>query len=153
MVDINVPSPLGLEAGVEKNAEMFYEFYKIAFGFVETGTVTPRPQDGNPKPRIFRLQEDMALINKLGFNNVGLDSFVSNIISNKPNESSQKIGANLGPNKESENRIEDYIEGLKRVSSIVDYITINISSPNTPDVRDVENSHITERHGELRRNR
>ena len=153
VADINFPSPLGLAAGFDKNAEMFHEFYKIAFGFVETGTVTPRPQDGNPKPRIFRLQEDMALINKLGFNNVGLDSFVSNIISNKPNESSQKIGANLGPNKDSENRIEDYIEGLKRVSSIVDYITINVSSPNTPDLRDFENSNIIELLSEISRNR
>ncbi len=151
--NIDFPTPIGLAAGFDKNAEIFNEIFKIGFGFVEAGTVTPRPQYGNPKPRIFRLKEDSALINRLGFNNVGLDEFVSNIVKINPLDNYQKIGANLGPNKDSVNRIDDYVEGIRRVSKIVDYITINISSPNTENLRDFENSNIVELLKEIESNR
>ena len=153
VANIDFPSPLGLAAGFDKNAEMFNEIHKIGFGFVETGTVTPRPQTGNSKPRMFRLKEDLALVNRLGFNNVGLDSFITNIANYKINNSFQKIGANIGPNKDSKNKIQDYIEGLRRVANIVDYITVNVSSPNTPNLRDFESSNISELLKEISINR
>ncbi|MBT3476190.1 quinone-dependent dihydroorotate dehydrogenase [bacterium] len=153
VANIDFPSPIGLAAGFDKNAEIFHEIFKIGFGFVEAGTVTPKPQYGNPKPRIFRLKEDLALINRLGFNNVGLDEFVSNIVTNKSVNNSQKIGANLGPNKDSVDRIGDYLEGIRRVSKVVDYITINVSSPNTENLRDFENSNIAELLKEIENNR
>ena len=150
---IDFPSPVGLAAGFDKNAEIFNEIFKLGFGFVETGTVTPNPQYGNSKPRMFRLEDDLALINRLGFNNVGLDSFVANIAKNNINKGSQKIGANLGPNKDSTNRIDDYLDGIRRVSKIVDYITINISSPNTPNLRDFETSSLVNLLKEIQANR
>ena len=150
---IDFQSPIGLAAGFDKDAEFFNEMYKIGFGYVETGTVTPRPQYGNPKPRIFRLEKDLALINKLGFNNVGLDSYVSNIVNNKDLDSKYKIGANIGPNKDSEDKIIDYLKGIKGVSKIVDYITVNISSPNTPNLRDFESKNITNLLKEIKLNR
>ena len=153
IANINFPSPVGLAAGFDKNAEVFNEMFKIGFGFIESGTVTPRPQFGNPKPRIFRLKDDFALINRLGFNNVGLNSFVSNIIEKKSSKTLCRLGANLGPNKDSENRIRDYIEGIRMVSKIVDYITINISSPNTPGLRDFEGNDISELLKEIQINR
>ena len=146
-------SPIGLAAGFDKNAEVFNEMYKIGFGFIESGTVTPKAQSGNPKPRIFRLKDDLALINSLGFNNVGLNTFVSNIIKNKIPNSAFKVGANLGPNKDSKDRIKDYIEGIKAVSKVVDYVTINISSPNTPGLRDFESDDITELLDEIKKGR
>ena len=150
---VDFMSPIGLAAGFDKNAEVFNEMYKIGFGFIESGTVTPKAQSGNPKPRIFRLKDDLALINSLGFNNVGLNTFVSNIIKNKIPNSAFKVGANLGPNKDSKDRIKDYIEGIKAVSKVVDYVTINISSPNTPGLRDFESDDITELLDEIKKGR
>ena len=127
-----IENPIGIAAGFDKNAEVYNSLYKLGFGFVEVGTITPLKQYGNPKPRVFRLVEDEALINRLGFNNLGANNVVNRIKSNKP---SGLIGINIGPNKDTENRLSDYIECLKTFHEVADYITINISSPNTEDLR------------------
>ena len=126
-------SPIGVAAGFDKNAEVYNPLFKLGFGFVEVGTITPKPQYGNPKPRVFRLEEDEALINRLGFNNSGADE-----ISSRINKEPQKglLGINIGPNKDTENRIEDYLKCFRKFYSLADYITINISSPNTENLRD-----------------
>jgi dihydroorotate dehydrogenase len=109
------------------------------FGFVECGTVTPLPQLGNPKPRLFRLVEDKAVVNRMGFNNAGLDKFKNNLEKRKLKNG--LVGANLGANKNSKNRVEDYAVGLKALWGLSDYFTINISSPNTPGLRDLQNEN------------
>ena len=128
----DLENPIGMAAGFDKNAEVYNSLFKLGFGFVEVGTVTPLKQYGNPKPRVFRLVEDEALINRLGFNNYGAMNVLERIKSNK-----QKglLGINIGPNKDTENRLNDYIECLKTFYEVADYITINISSPNTEDLR------------------
>ena len=128
----DLENPIGMAAGFDKNAEVYNSLFKLGFGYVEVGTVTPLKQYGNPKPRVFRLVEDEALINRLGFNNYGAMNVLERIKSNK-----QKglLGINIGPNKNTENRLNDYIECLKTFYEIADYITINISSPNTEDLR------------------
>ena len=126
-------NPIGLAAGFDKNAEVYNSIFKLGFGFVEVGTVTPLKQYGNPKPRIFRLAEDQALINRLGFNNLGAEKISSKIRLNKPNG---LIGINLGPNKDTQDRLNDYLIGLRTFRDIADYITINISSPNTENLRE-----------------
>ena len=125
-------NPIGMAAGFDKNAEVYNSLFKLGFGFVEVGTITPLKQYGNPKPRVFRLVEDEALINRLGFNNLGAQNIADRIKSNK-----QKglLGVNIGPNKDSANRLNDYIECFKTFHHTADYITINISSPNTEDLR------------------
>ena len=110
--------------------------FKLGFGFVEVGTVTPVSQYGNPKPRIFRLEEDMALINRLGFNNSGSEKVRSRIISNSPKG---LFGINIGPNKDTINRMDDYLIGLRKFYNLADYLTINISSPNTENLRSFHN--------------
>ncbi len=125
-------NPIGMAAGFDKNAEVYNSLFKLGFGFVEVGTITPLKQYGNPKPRVFRLVEDEALINRLGFNNLGAQNIVNRIKSHKQ---SDLLGVNIGPNKDSENRLRDYIECLKTFHHTADYITINISSPNTEDLR------------------
>jgi len=126
-------NPIGLAAGFDKNAEVYNSIFKLGFGFVEVGTITPLKQYGNTKPRIFRLVEDKALINRLGFNNLGAENVSSRIRSNKP---SGLIGVNLGPNKDTQDRLNDYLIGLRLFHDIADYITINISSPNTENLRE-----------------
>lgn len=126
-------NPVGLAAGFDKNAEVYTQMLKQGFGFVETGTVTPLAQPGNKKPRIFRLQEDEGVINRLGFNNQGMDEYISNL--KKRNSEHGIVGANIGANKLSEDQIEDYVIGLERTLGLADYFTINISSPNTPGLR------------------
>ena len=121
-----------MAAGFDKNAEVYNELFKLGFGFVEVGTITPKSQFGNSKPRVFRLEEDQALINRLGFNNSGAEKIHSRILSNSPKG---LLGINIGPNKESKNRVEDYIICLRKFHDIADYITINISSPNTENLR------------------
>ena len=128
-----ISSPIGVAAGFDKNAEVYNPLFKLGFGFVEVGTITPRPQYGNPKPRVFRLEEDEALINRLGFNNSGSDEISSRI---KKETKNGILGINIGPNKNSDNRIEDYLNCFKKFYSLADYITINISSPNTENLRD-----------------
>ena len=125
-------NPIGIAAGFDKNAEVYNELFNLGFSFVEVGTITPKEQYGNSKPRVFRLEEDQALINRLGFNNSGAEKIYSRIRSNLPKG---LLGINLGPNKDSENRIEDYILCLRKFHNIADYITINISSPNTENLR------------------
>ena len=127
-----IENPIGMAAGFDKNAEVYNSLFKLGFGFVEVGTITPLKQYGNSKPRVFRLVEDEALINRLGFNNLGAQNIADRIKSNKQ---SGLLGVNIGPNKDSENRLRDYIECLKTFHHTADYITINISSPNTEDLR------------------
>ena len=128
----NLENPIGIAAGFDKNAEVYNSLFRLGFGFVEVGTVTPLKQYGNPKPRVFRLVEDEALINRLGFNNLGAKN-ISNRIRLK--KQIGLLGVNIGPNKDTKDRNEDYIECLKIFHKNADYITINISSPNTEDLR------------------
>ena len=127
-----INNPIGIAAGFDKNAEVYNPLYKLGFGFVEVGTITPKPQIGNPKPRVFRLEEDEALINRLGFNNIGSEESKKNIENNSPNG---LLGINIGPNKDTENRVEDYLICFRKFHNLADYITINISSPNTENLR------------------
>ena len=128
----NLDNPIGIAAGFDKNAEVYNPLFKLGFGFVEVGTVTPLKQYGNEKPRVFRLVEDQALINRLGFNNHGSDTILNRIKSNKK---LGLLGVNVGPNKDSNDRLNDYLIGLEKFSEVADYITINISSPNTENLR------------------
>ncbi len=129
----NFPNPIGLAAGFDKSAEVYNSIIKLGFGFVEVGTVTPLKQFGNPKPRIFRLEKDGALINRLGFNNDGME-----LIKSRINSEGKKgiLGINIGPNKDTKNQKNDFCLGLKYFLDVADYITINISSPNTEGLRD-----------------
>ena len=127
-----IDNPIGMAAGFDKNAEVYNSLFKLGFGFVEVGTVTPLQQYGNPKPRVFRLVEDQAIINRLGFNNLGSENVSKRIRSNLNNG---LLGINIGPNKDSSNRLNDYLIGIKKFYDIADYITINISSPNTENLR------------------
>ena len=127
-----IDNPIGIAAGFDKNAEVYNSLFKLGFGFVEVGTVTPFEQYGNPKPRVFRLVKDQALINRLGFNNLGAEN-ISSRIRSKP--STGLLGINIGPNKDSNNRLNDYLVGIKTFHDIADYITSNISSPNTENLR------------------
>ena len=131
-----LPSPIGVAAGFDKNAEVYNPLFNLGFGFVEVGTITPKPQFGNPKPRVFRLEEDEALINRLGFNNSGSEEIYKRI---KGNSKKGFLGVNIGPNKDSLNRIEDYLICFRKFYNLADYITINISSPNTEKLRDFHN--------------
>jgi len=131
-----IPNPIGIAAGFDKDAEVYNSLFKLGFGFVEVGTVTPLNQYGNPKPRIFRLEEDEALINRLGFNSSGSEKVRSRIISNSPKG---LFGINIGPNKDTNNKEEDYLIGLRKFYNLADYLTINISSPNTENLRSFHN--------------
>ena len=132
LFDKNLENPIGMAAGFDKNAEVYNSLFKLGFGFVEVGTITPLKQYGNPKPRVFRLVEDEALINRLGFNNLGSKNVLDRIKSNKQ---IGLLGINIGPNKDSDDRLGDYLDCFKTFQSVADYITINISSPNTEDLR------------------
>jgi dihydroorotate dehydrogenase len=127
-----IDNPIGIAAGFDKNAEVYNPLFKLGFGFVEVGTITPLKQYGNPKPRVFRLVEDQALINRLGFNNLGSDNVNTRIRLNLPKG---LLGINIGPNKETKDRLNDYLIGIKTFHDIADYITVNISSPNTDNLR------------------
>ncbi len=131
-------SPIGVAAGFDKNAEVYNPLFNLGFGFVEVGTITPKPQFGNPKPRVFRLEEDEALINRLGFNNSGSEQISKRI---KENNKKGFLGINIGPNKDSTNRIDDYLICFRKFYNLADYITINISSPNTENLRDFHNQN------------
>ncbi len=126
-----LPNCVGLAPGFDKNAEVFGPMLRAGFGFVECGTVTPLAQAGNPRPRLFRLSEDQAVINRMGFNNEGLEPFAARLMRRGPGI----VGANIGANKEAEDRIGDYVTGLTRLWGLASYFTINISSPNTPGLR------------------
>ena len=133
---IDFPNPIGLAAGFDKNATCFNEMEYCGFGFVEIGTVTPLAQDGNDKPRLFRLKKDKAIINRMGFNNNGMVEAVENLKRKSPG-SKLIIGGNIGKNKitSNENAIDDYIVSFKALFDYVDYFVVNVSSPNTPDLR------------------
>jgi dihydroorotate dehydrogenase len=131
LAGLKLPNPVGLAPGFDKNAEVFGPMLQAGFGFVECGTVTPLPQAGNPRPRLFRLWQDRAVINRMGFNNEGLEAFAARLA----HRGRGVVGANLGANKDSEDRLADYTTGLRRLWGMASYFTINISSPNTPGLR------------------
>ena len=131
-----IKNPIGIAAGFDKDAEVYNSLFNLGFGFVEVGTVTPLKQYGNKKPRVFRLENDKALINRLGFNNSGSDNVSKRIKKNKP---IGILGVNIGPNWDSKDRVGDYLIGFKKFYNLADYITINISSPNTENLRDFHN--------------
>ena len=129
-------NPIGLAAGFDKNAAALTALGRLGFGFVEAGTVTPRPQPGNPRPRLFRLEEDAAVINRMGFNNAGLEVFLANL--RRAGRTTAAVGANVGINKEGADPERDYPALVNALSPHADYLTINISSPNTPGLRDLQ---------------
>ncbi len=133
---IRFDNPLGMAAGYDKNAEVPDALLALGFGFAEVGTLTPKAQSGNPKPRIFRLERDRAVINRLGFNNEGHESALARLSarSNRPGI----VGVNIGANKDATDRIADYVAGIRRFYSVAGYFTANISSPNTPGLRDLQ---------------
>ena len=133
LAGLQLPNPIGIAAGFDKNALVPDALLRAGFGFVECGTVTPLAQPGNPRPRLFRLKEDEAIINAMGFNNYGLDCFCKNL--KRRSKKGGIVGANIGANKDSQDRIKDYVIGLKQVWQFASYITINISSPNTKGLR------------------
>jgi dihydroorotate dehydrogenase len=133
---LEFPNPLGMAAGYDKNAEVPDALLALGFGFAEVGTVTPRPQAGNPKPRIFRLTEDGAVINRLGFNNEGHDRAFARLTARAGRAGI--VGVNIGANKDSADRIADYEAGVRRFAALAGYLTVNISSPNTPGLRDMQ---------------
>jgi len=133
---LEFPTPVGLAAGFDKDAEVAEQMLSFCFGFVEVGTVTPLPQVGNPKPRLFRLVEDKAVINRLGFNNRGQPAAFARLI--ECTHLHGVIGVNIGANKDSADRIADYVAGVRAMSGIAKYLTINISSPNTPGLRQLQ---------------
>ena len=137
VMGIKFPNPVGLAAGLDKNGDCIKAFEALGFGFIEVGTVTPRPQPGNDKPRIFRLPEANAIINRMGFNNKGVDYLVDQVI--KANYSGV-LGINIGKNKNTpdENAKDDYIHCMRKVYDFATYITVNISSPNTPGLRSLQ---------------
>ncbi len=136
VLGLRVSNPIGLAAGFDKNAAAGPALLRIGFGFVETGSVTPRPQPGNPRPRIFRLMQDQGVINRLGFNNLGLDVYLRNL--RALGSRGIPLGANVGINKEGADPLRDYPASIAAVSGLVDYIVINVSSPNTPGLRDLQ---------------
>ena len=129
---LDFPNPLGLAAGFDKNGEVPDAMLRQGFGFVEIGSVTPRPQPGNPKPRLFRLSEDRAVINRMGFNNHGLDAAAERLAARARHG---VVGANLGKNKDTEDAASDYVLGVEALGPVADYLVINVSSPNTPGLR------------------
>jgi dihydroorotate dehydrogenase len=146
LAGLPLPNPVGLAAGFDKDAEVPQAMLAAGFGFVECGTVTPRPQAGNPRPRLFRLTEDRAVINRMGFNNQGLERFAANL----GRRGVGVVGANIGANKDAEDRIGDYVIGLRRLWGLADYFTVNVSSPNTPGLRALQTgAALTELLGRL----
>ena len=135
---LDFENPLGLAAGFDKNAEVPDAMLGLGFGFVEVGTVTPRPQEGNPRPRLFRLSEDQAVINRMGFNNEGHAAVLQRLRRRKGKPGI--LGVNIGANKDSADRVSDYVAGISAFSDVASYFTINISSPNTPGLRNLQSS-------------
>ncbi len=139
VLGLTFPNPVGLAAGMDKNGAHIDALFALGFGFVEVGTVTPRPQEGNPKPRMYRLPEHNAVINRLGFNNDGVDALVRNVERAK-RRGNGILGINIGKNKDTpnENAASDYVHCLEKVYPLADYVTINISSPNTAGLRELQ---------------
>ena len=135
VLGLDFPNPIGLAAGFDKNGEVVDAALALGFGFVEVGGITPRPQAGNPRPRMFRVPGDKAIINRLGLNNDGYDAVHARLARR---ERRGIVGINIGPNKDSPDRVADYVLGVKRFADVASYIAINISSPNTPGLRDLQ---------------
>jgi len=135
---LDFPNPIGLAAGFDKDARVWRQMLGLGFGFAETGTLTPRPQAGNPRPRVFRLEADRAVINRLGFNNGGLEAALPRL------RATPRLGVNVGANKDSADRIADYALGVAAVRGLAGWITLNISSPNTPGLRDLQGEALPE---------
>ena len=133
---IRFPHPVGLAAGFDKDAEAPDALLGRGFGFVEVGSLTPRPQPGNPRPRLFRLEKDRAIINRLGFNNAGIEAAHRRLAARKGGGGI--VGVNVGANKDSPDRVADYLAGIRAMAEVADYLTVNISSPNTPGLRDLQ---------------
>ena len=133
---VDFPNPVGMAAGFDKNAEVADAVLRLGFGHVEVGTVTPRPQPGNPKPRMFRLPADHGVINRLGFNNQGHAAMRARLLARKGRDG--VVGVNIGANKDAEDRIADYVAGVRAFADLATYFTVNISSPNTPGLRDLQ---------------
>ena len=131
-----LPHPLGLAAGFDKNAEAIPGLFRLGFSFLEVGTVTPRPQAGNPRPRLFRLRAHQALINRMGFNNDGLEAMRARLLGRDP--TCGPLGGNIGANRDAKNQVADYLACLRGLYQLVDYIAVNVSSPNTPGLRDLQ---------------
>lgn len=135
---LDFPNPVGLAAGFDKDAEAFAPMLGFGFGFVEVGTLTPRPQAGNPQPRLFRLVEDLAVINRMGFNNHGQEAARRRL---ERRAKGGIVGVNIGANKDSADRIADYAAGVRAMAPVADYLTVNISSPNTPGLRGLQDKN------------
>jgi dihydroorotate dehydrogenase len=132
---LKMPNPVGLAAGFDKNAEAIAPLMRAGFGFLEVGAATPRPQPGNPRPRLFRLTEDSAAINRFGFNNEGVEA-IAQRLANRPHDI--PVGLNLGANKDSKDRAHDYVEVMRLAAPHIDFATVNVSSPNTEKLRDLQ---------------
>ncbi len=132
LAGLTLPNCVGLAAGFDKDAQVPDAMLGAGFGFVECGTVTPLPQAGNPRPRLFRLSPDRAVVNRMGFNNQGLEAYVGRLAARRRRG---VVGANIGANKDAPDRVADYVTGLQRVAGVCDYVTVNVSSPNTPGLR------------------
>ncbi|HBN53063.1 MAG TPA: quinone-dependent dihydroorotate dehydrogenase, partial [Stenotrophomonas sp.] len=142
---LDFPNPVGLAAGLDKNGEHIDALFGLGFGFVEIGTVTPRPQAGNPKPRLFRLPRHSAIINRMGFNNAGVDALVRNV--ERSRQRTGPLGINIGKNKDTPNEdaLSDYLACMEKVYPLADYITVNISSPNTAGLRELQEEQALRR--------
>jgi dihydroorotate dehydrogenase len=140
LAGVALPNVVGLAPGFDKNAQVYAQMLAAGFGFVECGTVTPEPQVGTPRPRLFRLTEDRAVINRMGFNNYGADDFAARLYGRGPGV----VGANIGANKDSADRIGDYVTGLTRLWGLASYFTVNVSSPNTPGLRALQTKAVLE---------
>ena len=137
---LNFPNPIGIAAGFDKHAEIPDALLRTGFGFVEVGTVTPLPQPGNPRPRLFRLDADQAVINRLGFNSEGADAVLRRLAARA--KAGGIVGINVGANKDAPNRVDDYVRLIERFATVASYVTVNISSPNTPGLRDMQQAGV-----------
>ena len=152
MFGLNFPNPVGIAAGFDKNAEVPDALLRVGFGFVEVGTITPKPQPGNPRPRLFRLDADHGVINRLGFNSQGADAALKRLAARSapslPSPASGGgwgggiVGVNVGANKDSADRVADYVQLIERFAAVASYVTVNISSPNTPGLRDLQQAAV-----------
>jgi len=145
---LHFPNPVGLAAGFDKNGEVPDRMLNLGFGFAEVGTVTPRPQPGNARPRLFRLVEDRAVINRFGFNNEGLDAMAARLESRRNRAEHLRagiVGGNVGANKDSTDPVADYVAGIRRLYGLADYFTVNVSSPNTPGLRNLQHKAALDR--------
>ncbi|MGB6966331.1 MAG: quinone-dependent dihydroorotate dehydrogenase [Xanthobacteraceae bacterium] len=136
----NFPNPVGVAPGFDKNGEVPDALLRLGFGFVEIGTITPRPQSGNPRPRLFRLDADRGVINRLGFNSEGADAVLTRLAARA--NAGGVVGINVGVNKDSPGRIADYVELIERFAAVASYVTVNISSPNTPGLRNLQQAAV-----------